>query len=220
MHFLVTSLQNSIKYLGSVAVAYSGSVDSTFFLNDDGCDVDSEYTRYRKLHSGCTTDRYADGSRWDGRRHLEITLKEWQMILKAILFSSYLLLRSALVITTIFHPSFKKRLMERDLEFAVRMKAGTAAGLFKLKEGNLLYNNTMDEFINFTVVWNGWGRADTFRKRLQLNLFDLLNTGMVTVEGDISSLSYLLVVLGEMIKCFQKNQLTALKRAELKKEPA
>jgi hypothetical protein len=183
-------------------------------------DRDSEYNRYRKLHSGCTTDRYADGSRWDGGRYLEITPKEWKMILKAILFCSYLLLRSALVITPYFHPSFKRRLMERDLSYAVKMKTSPAAGLFKLKGGKLFYKDGIEEFINFAVVWNGWGKADTLRKKLRLNLFDFFNTGMITVEGDISSMSYLLILLGEIIKCFRKDKPTVLKRAELKKEPA
>jgi len=142
------------------------------------------------------------------------------MIFRAILLCNYLLLKSALKITTFINPSFKKRLMERDLSFVVRSKTNPAAGLFKLKEGSLSYSNKVDGFINFSAIWNGWGSADTLKKKMRLNAMDLMNTGMMTFEGDLSSMDYLLVLLGEMIVSFKKKQPTRLKRAELGKEPS
>ena len=155
-------------------------------------------------------------------KHYNLDLQELReeiMILKAVLFCSYLLLKAVLDITTFLYPTFKGRLKERDLSFAVKMKTNPAAGLFRLKEGKLSFKDSIEGFINFTAVWNGWGNADTLRKKMHLNLFDYLNTGMITVEGDISSMDYLLVILGEMIKCFKESQPSALRRAELKKEP-
>jgi hypothetical protein len=140
------------------------------------------------------------------------------MILEAALFCASMLLKTAFKITTLIRPSFKQRLMERDLSFVVRTKKGPAAGLFRLEQGKLSYSNHIDGFINFSVIWNGWGSADTLKKKMRLNLMDLLNTGIVRVEGDISSLDYLLVLLGGMINCFRKKQLTPLTRAELQKE--
>jgi hypothetical protein len=141
------------------------------------------------------------------------------MIFKAILLYSYVLLQSAFKITTFIHPSFKKRLMERDLSFVVRSKTSHAAGLFKIKQGNLSYSNNIDGFINFSMVWNGWGSADTLKKKMRLNTMDFMNRGLMTFEGDLSSMDYLLILLGEMIGSFRK-QRTRIKRAELGKEPS
>lgn len=134
---------------------------------------------------------------------------------KSIIFCCYLCLKACLKITSIKSPSFKKRLKEKNLSIVVRLRDGSAARLLKLHNGNFSYHKKIDEFINFTVVWNGWGQADTLRKKLQLNFFTLLNTGMIQIKGDLSSLSYLLVILGEMIKNFTKNQKTIIRRAEL-----
>ncbi len=95
-----------------------------------------------------------------------------------------------------------------------------AAGLFRLKGGNLSYSNKIDGFINFSAIWNGWGDADTLRKKMRLNPMDFMNTGMMTFEGDLSSMDYLLVLLGEMVGSFKKKRPTRLKRAELGKEPS
>ncbi len=142
------------------------------------------------------------------------------MILKVILFCSYVLLQSAFKITSLIHPSFKKRLMERDLSFVVSSKTSPAAGQFKLKQGNLSYSNKIDGFVNFSMVWNGWGSVDTLRKIMRLNLIDFMSMGMLMIEGDMSSLDYLVALLGEMIGCYRKRKLTPLKRAQLKKEPS
>jgi hypothetical protein len=142
------------------------------------------------------------------------------MIFRAILLIVYLLLQSALKITAFINPSFRRRLMERDLSFVVRSKTNPVAGLFKLKQGNLSYSSKIDGFINFSAIWNGWGSADTLRKKMRLNIMDFMNTGMMTFEGDLSSMDYLLVLLGEMIGSFKKKQPTRLKRAALEKEPS
>jgi hypothetical protein len=137
------------------------------------------------------------------------------MIFKLILFCCYLTLKAGLKIASLKNPSFKKRLKEKDLAILFTLKNGTVARLLKLNRGDLSYHRRNDEFINFTVVWNGWGSADTLRKKLHLNFFALLNTGMIHFKGDLSALSFLLVILGEMIKSFTKNQKTVLQRAEL-----
>jgi hypothetical protein len=142
------------------------------------------------------------------------------MIFRAILVCTYLLLQTALKITTFIHPSFKKRLTERDLSFVVRSSRNGVAGVFRLKGGNLSYSNKIDGFINFSALWNGWGSADTLKKKLRLNIMDFMNTGMMTFEGDLSSMDYLLVLLGEMIGSFKRKPPTRLTRAELEKEPS
>jgi hypothetical protein len=137
------------------------------------------------------------------------------MIFKAILLCTYLLLQASLKITTFINPSFKRRLLERDLSFAVRSSTNPVAGLFKLKEGNLSYSNRIDGFINFSAIWNGWGSADTLKKKLRLNAMDFMNKGIMTLEGDLSCMDYLLVLIGEMIGSFKKDRPARLKRAEL-----
>jgi hypothetical protein len=144
--------------------------------------------------------------------------RERIMIFRAILLCTYLLLQSAFKITTFINPSFKKRLMERDLTFVVSSKTNPGAGLFKLKEGRLSYSSRIDGFINFSAIWNGWGNADTLKKKFRLNAMDFMNKGMMTFEGDLSSMDYLLVLLGEMIGSFKKKKPTRLKRAELEKK--
>jgi hypothetical protein len=138
---------------------------------------------------------------------------EWGMIFEAILFCSYLLLQSALKITAFIYPSFQKRLMERNLSFVVTSNISPVARLFRLKEGNLSFSKQIDGFINFSVFWNGWGSADTLSKKMRLHPVDLMNTGIITFGGDLSSMDYLLVLLGEMVGCFKKMQPTFLKRA-------
>jgi hypothetical protein len=142
------------------------------------------------------------------------------MIFRAILVCTYLLLQTALKITTFIHPSFKKRLTEGDLSFVVRSSRNDVAGVFRLKGGNLSYSNEIDGFINFSAIWNGWGSADTLKKKLRLNTMDFMNTGMMTFEGDLSSMDYLLALLGEMIGSLKRKQPTQLRRAGLEKEPS
>jgi len=142
------------------------------------------------------------------------------MIFKAILLCTDLLLQSAFKLTAFINPSFKQRLMERDLSFVVRSSTNPAAGLFKLEGGNLSYSNKIDGFVNFSAIWNGWGNADTLKKKMRLNAMDFMNTGMMAFEGDLSSMDYLLVLLGEMIGSFRKRQPARIERAELGKEPS
>lgn len=142
------------------------------------------------------------------------------MIFKAIILCSYLLLKSAFKMTTFINPSYKERLRERDLAFVVKSTTTPAVGLFRLEGGNLSYSNRIDLPANFSVVWNGWGNADTLKKKMRLNVMDFLNKGIITLEGDLSCVDYLLVLLGEMIGSFRKRQPTRLKRAELEKEPS
>jgi hypothetical protein len=141
------------------------------------------------------------------------------MVFNAILLCTYLLLKSALKITAFIHPSFKERLKERDLSFVVRSSTSPAAGLFRLKQGKLSYSNKIDRFANFSAIWNGWGDADTLKKKMRLNIMDFMNRGLMTFEGDLSSMDYLLILLGEMIGSFRK-QRTRIKRAELGREPS
>ena len=142
------------------------------------------------------------------------------MIFRAILLCTYLSLTSAFKVTSAINPSFKKRLMERDLSFAVRSSKNPAVGLFRLEKGILSCSGRTDGFINFSAIWNGWGSADTLKKKLRLNAMDFMNKGMMTFEGDLSSMDYLLVLLGEMIASFKREKPTRLKRAELGKEPS
>lgn len=142
------------------------------------------------------------------------------MIFKAILLCTYLLLQSAFKITSFINPSFKQRLMESDLSFVMRSSTHHAAGLFKLKGGNLSYSNKIEGAVNFSAIWNGWGDADTLRKKMRLNAMDFMNTGMMTFEGDLSCMDYLLVLLGEMVGSFKKERPTRVKRAELGKGPS
>ena len=141
------------------------------------------------------------------------------MIFRAILLCTYLLLRSAFKLAAFINPSFKQRLMESDLSFVMRSSTNHAAGLFKLKGGNLSYSNKIEGAANFSAIWNGWGDADTLQKKLRLNPMDFMNTGMMTFEGDLSCMDYLLVLLGEMVGSFKKKQPTQVKRAELGKGP-
>lgn len=141
------------------------------------------------------------------------------MFFKAILLCTYLLLKSALGITAVINPSFKKRLMEGDLSFAVRASKSDVTGLFRLEGGNLSYSSKTCGFVNFSAVWNGWGSADTLKKKMRLNAMDFMNRGMMTFEGDLSCMDYLLVLLGEMIGSFKKRKPTRVKRAELGGEP-
>ena len=137
------------------------------------------------------------------------------MLFKAVLLCTYLSLRSAFKVTAFIDPSFKRRLEERDLSFAVRSATSPAAGLFRLEGGSLSYSNRSDGFINFSAIWNGWGSADTLKKKMRLNVMDFMNKGMMTFEGDLSCMDYLLVLLGEMIGSFRKKRPTRVKRAEL-----
>jgi len=137
------------------------------------------------------------------------------MIFRAILLFTYLLLNSAFKVTALIDPSFKRRLAERDLAFGVRSNVSPAAGVFRLEGGNLYYGSRIDGFINFSAIWNGWGSADTLRKKMRLNAMDFMNKGMMTFEGDLSSMDYLLVLLGEMIGSFKSKRPTRLKRSEL-----
>ena len=137
------------------------------------------------------------------------------MVFRTILLFTYLLLRSAFKITAWIYPSFKRRLEERDLSFVVRSAASPAAGLFRLEGGDLSYTSMTCGFINFSAVWNGWGNADTLQKKLRLNAMDFMNKGMMTFEGDLSAMAYLLVLLGEMIGSFRKRKPGRLERAEL-----
>jgi len=142
------------------------------------------------------------------------------MIFRAILLFNYLLLRSALKVAAAIDPSFKKRLAERDLSFAVRSTVSPAAGMFRLEGGNMSYSSRTCGFINFSAVWNGWGSADTLQKKLRLNVMDFMNKGMMTFEGDLSAMDYLLVLLGEMIGSFRRRKPTLVERAELGGEPS
>lgn len=142
------------------------------------------------------------------------------MILRAILLFTYLLLNSAFKVAAAIDPSFKRRLAERDLSFAVRSTASHASGLFRLEGGCLSYSNRESGFANFSAVWNGWGSADTLQKKLRLNAMDFMNKGLMTFEGDLSAMDYLLVLLGEMIGSFRKRKPTQVERAELGGEPS
>ncbi len=142
------------------------------------------------------------------------------MIFKAILLFTYLSLKAALGIAAAVNPSFKQRLMEKDLSFVMRSSTHHAAGLFKLKGGKLGYSRDTEGLVNFSAIWNGWGDADTLQKKLRLNPMEFMNTGMMTFEGDLSCMDYLLVLLGEMLGSFKKKQPTQVKRAELGKRPS
>lgn len=142
------------------------------------------------------------------------------MIFRAALFFTYLSLKAALGIASAVNPSFKRLLMEKDLSFVVRSSASDVSRLFRLRRGRLGYSRHIEGFVNFSAVWNGWGEADTLRKKLRLNAVDLMNTGMMTFEGDLSSMDYLLVLLGEMVGSFRKKISARLERAELGKEPS
>lgn len=142
------------------------------------------------------------------------------MVFRAILLFTYLLLSSAFKVAALIDPSFKKRLAERDLSFVVRSTASPAAGMFRLKGGNLSYSNRTCGFINFSAIWNGWGSADTLKKKMRLNAMDFMNKGMMTFEGDLSSMDYLLVLFGEMIGSFKRERPTRVKRAELGRKPS
>jgi len=142
------------------------------------------------------------------------------MIFRAILIVSYLLLRSAFKIATLIDSSFKRRLMERDVAFVVESRTNDVVGLFRLEEGNLCFSNKVDGSVDFRVVWNGWGSADTLRKKIRLNIMDFLNKGMITLAGDLSCIDYFLVLLGKMIGCFRKKQPARLRRAGPGKEPS
>jgi hypothetical protein len=137
------------------------------------------------------------------------------MIFKSILLCTYLLLKSALKMTSFMHPRFEKRLMERDLAFVVGSSIDGVAGLFRLEGGSLSYSGRIDGSVDFSAFWNGWGDADTLAKKLRLNPMDYMNTGIMTFEGDLSSMDYLLVLLGEMVGSFKKKRRARLERAEL-----
>lgn len=142
------------------------------------------------------------------------------MIFRAILFFTYLLLRLAFKLAAAIDPRFKRRLAERDLTFVVRSSMSPAAGLFRLEGGDLSYGSSADGFVNFSAIWNGWGNADTLQKKLRLNATDFMNQGMMTFEGDLSSMDYLLVLLGEMIASFRKRKPSRLERAEPGRKPS
>lgn len=126
------------------------------------------------------------------------------MVFKAILLCVYLGLKAALGITAAIDPSFKRRLRERDLSFAVSSRKAKVAGLFELRGGKLTFHSRIDRPLNFSAEWTGWGQADTLSKKLHLNIMALLNTGMIGVAGDISALDYLLVLLGEMLGTYKR----------------
>ena len=142
------------------------------------------------------------------------------MIFQAILLCTYLSLKPALQITALINPAFKELLRERDLTFVMRSKTSDVAGLFRLKQGRLSYSTRIDGFVNFSTIWNGWGEADTLKKKMRLNMMDFMNRGMMTLEGDLSSMDYLLVLFGEMLGSFRKKQRTQINMAELGKERA
>lgn len=142
------------------------------------------------------------------------------MIFRAILLFTYLSLRSAFKVAAAIDPSFKKRLAERDLTFVVRSTATSEGRTFRLKGGKLSYGSRNSGFVNFSAIWNGWGSADTLRKKMRLNAMDFMNKGMMTFEGDLSYMDYLLVLLSEMLGSFRKRKPTQVERAELEGEPS
>lgn len=139
------------------------------------------------------------------------------MIFKAILFCTYLSLKPALQISAFISPAFRELLQERDLTFVMRSKTSGVAGLFTLKQGKLYYSTKIDGYVNFSAIWNGWRDADTLKKKMRLNMMDFMNKGMLTLEGDLSSMNYLLVLFGEMLGRFRKKQRAQIKRVELGK---
>lgn len=142
------------------------------------------------------------------------------MIFKAVLLLTYLLLQSAFKITAFIDPSFKRRLMEKDFSFVVRASRNNVAGRFVLADGNLTCSCEVEGTADFSAIWNGWKDANTLAKRLRLHPMDFMNTGMMTFEGDLSCMDYLLVLLGEMIGSFRKKRPARLERAELGKGPS
>ncbi len=142
------------------------------------------------------------------------------MIFRAALFITYLLLRWAFRLTALLDPSFRARLAEKDFSFAVRSSAGHAAGTFMLRGGGLSYREGVEGSADFSAAWNGWGDADTLQKKLRLHPTDFMNRGMMTFEGDLSCMDYLLVLLGEMIAGFRGRKPARLRRAELGGKPS
>lgn len=127
------------------------------------------------------------------------------------------MLKSSLKISSLWNSSLKKRLNEKNISFVVTTKNGDVARLFKIKNGKLFYQKNIVEYINFTIIWNGWGNANTLRKKMRLNIPNLLNARMILLKGDLSCLIYLLNLLDEMMPSIKKKQKTALQRAEFKK---
>jgi hypothetical protein len=131
------------------------------------------------------------------------------MMFKIILFSTFILFKLGLRIMS-FNKQFDNRLREMDFSYLITNKHGDIARLFTCTDGKLSCHPYCGEFKNFTVVWNGWGSTDTLRKKLHLNLFTLLHTGMIVVKGDLSFLILLLTIIGEM-----KNTLLRTKKARI-----
>lgn len=164
------------------------------------------------------------------------------MVFGMILYLCYAALRLLFALASLLDPSFRARLAEADLSFVVRSNISSSSGLFQLRGGKLRYRRGSggeDSGIspipscregkppclssstgpaNFTVSWNGWGDADTWGKRLRLNMMAFLNTGMVSLEGDLSCLVTFFMLLGEALGCLARKKPVPVRRTELGKE--
>ncbi len=139
------------------------------------------------------------------------------IVFRAVLILIYSALRCAFGLASLVNPAFKRLLSERDVAFSVRAKNGPA-GMFRLSGGRVHYRSGVGEPVDFSVCWNGWGEADTWRKRLRLNMMEFLNTGMVTLEGDLSCINCFLMLLGEALRSMTRRRPAPVRRAEPGKE--
>lgn len=140
------------------------------------------------------------------------------MLIGIILSFSYVALRLLFGLATMVDPSFRRRLEEADLSFAVRSKAGPSAGLFRLQKGKLRYLPRCEGPADFTVTWNGWGDAYGWGKRLRLHTAEFLNRGMITLEGDLSCVIAFFMFLGEALGSLRRRNPAPVRRAELSEE--
>ncbi len=140
------------------------------------------------------------------------------MVFRAVLAFCYVALRLLFGLAALVDHSFRRRLKEADLSFAVRSGDGSSAGLFRLQKGKLRYLPGCDGPADFAVTWNGWGDADTWGKRLRLHAAEYLNRGMMTLEGDLSCVIALFMLLGEALGSLGRKKAVPVRRRELKKE--
>lgn len=164
------------------------------------------------------------------------------MVFGMILYLCYVALRLLFALASLLDPSFRERLKEAELSFLVRSRTSSSSGLFQLRGGTIRYRrgtgaqdggisplrsrregkplcpSTSTGPADFAVCWNGWGDADTWGKRLRLNMMAFLNTGMVSLEGDLSCLVTFFMLLGEALGCLARKKPVPVRRAEPGKE--
>lgn len=166
------------------------------------------------------------------------------MVFAIILLSCYAALRLLFALASLFDPTFRSLLTEADLAFVVRSNASPSSYLFQLRGGKLRYrpgaggegkgaspfaaqrdrelprHPSFARTTDFTITWNGWGHVDTWGQRLRLHPVEFLSTGMVTLEGDLSRVVTLFMLLGEALGCFTRKKPAPVRRAEPGKETA